>query len=86
MGISKKYVVAEFKDGLALPKCYTLTKTMWNHKNTGDKRTVQEVFISTLLENILQDVLRKPVRATLIALQKYQSFFLTLGTAVSRMG
>lgn len=53
MGISKKYVVAEFKDGLALPKCYTLTKTMWNHNNTGDKRTVQEVFISTLLENIL---------------------------------
>lgn len=43
MGISKKYVVAEFKDGLALPKCYTLTKTMWNHNNTGDKRTVQEV-------------------------------------------
>lgn len=43
MGISKKYVVAEFKDGLALPKRYTLTKTMWNHNNTGDKRTVQEV-------------------------------------------
>lgn len=77
MGISKKYLVVEFKRGLALPKRYTLIKTMWNHNNTGDKRTVQEVFISTLLENILQDVLRKPVRTTLIALQEYQRFFLT---------
>lgn len=47
MGISKKYLVVEFKHGLALPKRYTLIKTMWNHNNTGDKRTVQEVFIST---------------------------------------
>lgn len=71
MGLSKEYFVVEFNCGLALLKCYTLIKTTWNHNNTGDKRTVQEVFISTLLENILQDVLRKPVRTILIALQKH---------------
>lgn len=30
--------------------------------STGDKRRAQEVFISTVLENMLQVVLRKPVR------------------------
>lgn len=47
MGISKEYLAVELKGGLALLKHYTLIKTTFLCGTTKDKRTVQEVFIST---------------------------------------
>lgn len=39
------------------------------------KSRVQEVFISRLLENVLQVVLSKPIRTTQIILQKPERLF-----------